>query len=330
MSFLKNKKKISIGIGFFLIILIFTISIYIINSYKNKANKNLNTLESLIEAGDYSDAYSYYEKNSDKYTAFGYDKKLKEEIDLLLENENNKYNEGISLLSNNKDGDYLIVKDYFNSYLNNYSFLDNDNINKAKEIISLIDEYHEKLSEYNEINNYLELYDSNISLLNTIEGYIGSLDAFHASIGGAISGMDYASALNAYNTWNNNNGYYYSMNNNISSISNSINNCVLSEGDLGIVYSYISNGISPGEYMNSVLGVLSGYKDEIKNGTLDTSVVDGGTVSSFLKVYGGYDDYKSNVLSLINSKKEYLLSCQNNANVKQEELNKIKEQLNNI
>ena len=326
------KRKTIISIIVSLIVLgcvAVTIYMHSNNKYKDKANKSINTLNDLINSGDYKEAYNYYNENADKYNDLGYDEKFEKELDMLLEKENETYNSSITLLKNNEDGNFQKAKESLLSYIDKFNFNNNENISKAQSIISLIDSYNEKLKEYNSLKNSLISINDNYSLLNTIEGYINDLDNFHSAIGGAISGMDYSSALNAYNTWNSNSGYYYSMSGNISSISSSISNCVLSEGELNTIYSYISTGISPGEYMNSVIGTLSGYKEEIKNGTVDTSIVDGGTVSNFLGVYSSYDNSKNNVVSLINNKKDYLSKSNDNLKIKESEINKIKEELLN-
>lgn len=289
MKRINKRKLISIIIVVVAVIFIVTgIFVYKKVTYKHKSNKELSKINSLIDNENYKDAYNKIKK--DKKNKYGDKDKLNDKLKELKNKENEAYKNCLKMLSSD-DETFSKTISALKDYLSKYEY--SDNAKSAKELLDLIQNYNNKLSEYNNAKTIADSYKGNVNLLNTIISYEGSVDAFHGVIAGCTSAKSPSDVKSAYYYWNSNSGYLYSMNGNLQSMKQSIPNCIFTDSDIKAVEAFINNGIVPGECINEVASTRE-YSDSVYDRFFDS--------------WSKYSSLKSQVDSIISTKQNEISS----------------------
>lgn len=287
MKKLSKRKLIAIIVAVIAVIAIVAgLFVYKRISYKNKANKELSNINSLIDKGNYKDAYDKLKKGK-KYNSKD---KIKDKLDEINKKDNEEYNNCLKMLSSD-DESFSKTVSALNNYLSKYGY--SDNASKAKALLDLISQYNNKLNEYNNAKTIADSYEGNLNLLNTIISYEGSVEAFHGVIGGSTGAKSPSDLKPAYDYWNSNSGSLYAMSGNLEFMKSSIPNCIFTDGDIGTIEAYINNAIVPGECINQVASTRQ-YSDLVYD--------------TFVDSWTKYSGLKSQVDSIISSKQSEISS----------------------
>lgn len=274
-------------------------------SNKNKANKELSNIDSLIKNGNYKDAYDKIKKGS----KYGNKDKLKDKLEELKKKDNKEYNACLAMLSSDDDS-FSKTTSALNDYLSKYG--DSDNAKSAKGLLDLISQYNNKVKEYNNAKFIADSYQGNLNLLNTIISYEGSIDEFHGVIGGNTGAKSKSDLEPAYNYWVANSGYLSSLNGNLQSMKSSISNCIFTDSDIATVESFISNGLVPGSCINSVAATRE-YSDSVYD--------------TFTDSWAKYGSLKSQVDAIVANKQSEISSRNVDVNALLNSVNDLKNQI---